>query len=201
MIIHYDCFVSYEPWLGVRRFFSLLSFPGSLHNCKRAQVAARGPLLPLSGGGRGSDSLGSQFDPAVRRVPMSGSSSLATRPPALPCTRLLAPHRSRAGPKSGRESRLAGLGTDTFWQELLSPHFCEWSADFSAEHKRPQDSMCSSCGMQARTEMLASVGLQTIVAFLTVLYSLCKYLCVVHYSFFPSITPRSTVALWLCSQF
>lgn len=145
-------------------------------------------MLPWSGGGRGSDSLGSQFDPAVRRVPMSGSSSLASRPPALPCTRLLAPHRSRAGPKSGRESRLAGLGTDTFWQELLSPHFSEWSADFSAEHKRPQDSISSSCGMQVRTETLASIWLETVAAFwqscrvLTNIYAFC-------YSFM-SLTPK-----------
>ncbi|KAA8593322.1 hypothetical protein FQN60_009438, partial [Etheostoma spectabile] len=74
-----------------------------------------GPALTLSGGGRGSDSLGSQFDHAVRRVPVSGSSSLATRPPASPCTRLPAPHRSRSGPLewAGR----AG------WQALAQIHF------------------------------------------------------------------------------
>lgn len=105
--------------------FITLSHPRFPHNCRRAEVAACWPVLILPGGGRGSDSLSSQFDPAVRRIPMSGSSSLATRPRASPCTRLPAPHRSRSGPKSGWQSRLAGLGTDRFWQELLSPHFTE----------------------------------------------------------------------------
>lgn len=90
--------VSYEPWLSCSNFFPLLSHPGFLVNCREHKS---GCVLTLSGSGRGSDSLSSQFDPAVRRVPMSGSSSLATRPPASPCTRLPAPHRSRSSPESG----------------------------------------------------------------------------------------------------
>lgn len=86
-------------WWMMRCFLALLSHPGFLLNCRDSKS---GCVLTLSGGGRGSDSLGSQFDPAVRRVPVSGSSSLATRPPASPCTRLPAPHRSRSGPSSGR---------------------------------------------------------------------------------------------------
>lgn len=61
----------------------------------------------------------------------------------------------------GGESRLAGLGTDTFWQELLSPLSAEWSADCSAEHKRPEASIASSCGLQPCEEMLASIWLET----------------------------------------
>lgn len=161
-------------------------------------MAACWPLLPLSGGGRGSDSLGSQFDPAVRRVPMSGSSSLATRPPALPCTRLLAPHRSRAGPKSGRESRLAGFGTDTFWQELLSPHF--WV----------------KCWLQCRTLKASGFGLfllwhagpyrnfgfnmawKCICTFDSLLQSFYKYLC---YSLMSLTLKITTSPLAFCSQF
>lgn len=42
----------------------------------------------------------------------------------------------------GGESRLAGFGTDTFWQALLSPHSTEWSADCNAEHKKAQGFYC-----------------------------------------------------------
>lgn len=65
------------------------------------------------------------------------------------------------------------VGGRAGWQALAQihfgksccPHTCEWSADFSAEHKRPQDSISSSCGMQAHTEMLASIWLETVAAF------------------------------------
>lgn len=71
----------------------------------------------------------------------------------------------------GGESRLAGLGTDTFWQKLLSPHSAEWSADCCGEHKRPEASSASSCGLQACVEMLATMLLETVTVFLTVLAS------------------------------
>lgn len=71
----------------------------------------------------------------------------------------------------GGESRLAGLGTDTFWQELLSPHSAAWSANCSAEHKRPGASIASSCGLQDCVEILFSILLQTLAVFLAVMAS------------------------------
>lgn len=66
----------------------------------------------------------------------------------------------------GGESKLAGLGMDPFWQELLSPHSTEWSADCSAEHKRPEASIASSCGPQARVGMLAPILFEAVLVFL-----------------------------------
>lgn len=72
----------------------------------------------------------------------------------------------------GGESKLAGLGMDTFWQELLSPHSTEWSADCSAEHKRPEASISSSCGLQACVPLCwlqyLFIFLETVAVFLTV---------------------------------
>lgn len=93
----------------------------------------------------------------------------------------------------GGESRLAGLGTDTFWQKLLSPHSTEWSADCSAEHKRPKASIASSCGLQACAEMLASVLLETVTVFLTdTALQFIPYLYDFFYRFKPSLTLNSS---------
>lgn len=99
----------HEPWLSCANFFYFFSNPpyfclipdSSLIVQSAKKKSGCVQQQTLSGSGRGSDSLGSQFDPAVRRVPMSGSSSLAARPPASPCTRPPAPHRSRSSPESG----------------------------------------------------------------------------------------------------
>lgn len=80
-------------------------------------MAACWPLLPLSGGGRGSDSLGSQFDPAVRRLPMSGSSSLATRPPAHP------PYLAPAYWRPTAHALALRVGGRAGWQALAQMHF------------------------------------------------------------------------------
>lgn len=61
------------------------------------------------------------------------------------------------------------VGGRAGWQALAQihfgksccPHTSEWSADFSAEHKRPQDSISSSCVMQA----VQKCWLQTKAAF------------------------------------
>ena len=59
------------------------------------------------------------------------------------------------------------------WQALARIHFgrsccphTEWSADCSAEHKRPEASIASPCGPQACVEMLASVLLETVAVYL-----------------------------------
>lgn len=103
----------------------------------------------------------------------------------------------------GGESRLAGLGTDTFWQEPLSPHSAEWSADCSAEHKRPEASIASSCGLQACVEMLASILLETVAAFLAVMAMASQFIpcmCVFCYHLEQSLTLNSCLPTALFVQ-
>lgn len=103
----------------------------------------------------------------------------------------------------GGESRLAGLGTDTFWQELLSPHSTEWSADCSAEHKRPEASIASSCGLQACVEMLASVLLETVAVFLTAMAMASQFIPYIYdlcYHFKQSLTRNSSLPSALLAQ-
>lgn len=67
-----------------------------------------------------SDSVSSQFDPAVMRVPCQEAPAW---PPAHQPHLVAAYWRPTAHAlalRVGGESRLAGLGTNTFWQALLS---------------------------------------------------------------------------------
>lgn len=103
----------------------------------------------------------------------------------------------------GGESKLAGLGMDTFWQELLSPHSAEWSADCSAEHKRPEASIASSCGLQACVEMLASILFETLAVFLTVSATVSQFIHYIYdfcYQFKQSLTLNCSLPSALFAQ-
>ena len=151
-------------------FYNFYSHPGILVNCREGKsdcVLARRWLSQVVGG-----------------VVIHSAASLILLWGGFPCQEAPAwppAHQPHLAPayrrptahalalRVGGESRLAGLGTDTFWQELLSPHSTEWSADCSAEHKRPEASIASSCGLQACVETLSSILLETLAVFLTVM--------------------------------
>lgn len=104
----------------------------------------------------------------------------------------------------GGESRLAGLGSDTFWQELLSPHSAEWRADCSGEHKRPQVSKAASCGLQAYVEMLASILYGTVAVFSTLMATTSQFITNIYgfcYLFKQSLKLKGFLpSVLLCSQ-
>lgn len=163
--------VSDEPWLRYslmsgKVIFSTFSRPGFLRNCRDSRsgcVLAQDSLCQVVGG-----------------VVIHSAASLILLWGGFPCQEAPAwppAHQPHLAPayrrptahalalRVGGESRLAGLGTDTFWQKLLSPHSAEWSADCSAEHKRPEASIASSCGLQACVETWASILLETVAVF------------------------------------
>lgn len=137
-------------WVCAAVFLALLPYTGFLVNCrdrKSGCMLARRWLFQAVGG-----------------VVIHSAASLILLWGGFPCQEAPAwppAHQPHLAPayrrptahalalRVGGESKLAGLGMDTFWQELLSPHSTEWSADCSAEHKRPEASISSSCGLQA----------------------------------------------------
>ena len=193
----------------MRWFLALLSHPGFLLNCRGSRsgcVLARCWLCQVVGG-----------------VVIHSAASLILLWGGFPCQEAPAwppAHQPHLAPayrrptahalalRVGGESRLAGLGTDTFWQELLSPHSTEWSADCSAEHKRPEASIASSCGLQACVEMLASLLLETVAVFFTVVATASQFIPYIYdfcYHFKQSLTlnsslPSALFAQWIVIQ-
>lgn len=145
-----------EGWDDAAVFLALLSHPAFLVNCRDSTSGselARHWLCQVVGG-----------------VVIHSAASLILLCGGFPCQEAptwpsahqphLAPAYWRPSAHAlvlrvGGESRLAGLGTDPFWQELLSPHSAAWSANRSAEHKRPEASITSSCGLQGCVEMFS----------------------------------------------
>lgn len=187
-------------------FLPLLSHPGFLLNCRDSRsgcVLAWRWLCQVVGG-----------------VVIHSAASLILLWGGFPCQEAPAwppAHQPHLAPayrrptahalalRVGGESKLAGLGTDTFWQELLSPHSAEWSADCSAEHKRPEASIASSCGLQACVEMLASILLETVTVFLTVMAMASQFTpyIILHdscYHFKSSLTLNSSLPSALFAQ-
>lgn len=187
-----------EWWGDTAVFLALLSHSGFLFNCRNSKsgcVLAGRWLCQVVGG-----------------VVIHSAASLILLWGGFPCQEAPAwppAHQPHLAPayrrptahalalRVGGESRLAGLGTDTFWQELLSPHSAEWSADCSAEHNRPEASIASSCGLQACVKMLASILLETLAVFLTVtamtsqFIQFIPYMCIYIYTCITQHLPHS----------
>lgn len=125
-------------WVWKMSFYSHVETAMCLH---------AGLAQTFSVGGRGSESLNASLIRLWGRFPCQEAPAW---PPAH--QHHLAPTYWRPTAHAlalrvGGESKLADLGTDTFWQELVSPHSTEWSADCSAVHKRPEASVASFSGL------------------------------------------------------